>query len=599
METESFALEMRDNISSPAKAIERSLANLKGGMKSLGDEMTALQAKQLKYREQGMNGLASQVGLEIAKRKMQQKALGDQVKDATVQQKKLADQQKATSKAAGLEADAMEALGGELLMVAKYSLAAAVALGALVFEGFKLASEAYTFRTHMSNVFEIYRGTAAEGAQTYEMVRRMSRTLPIPQEKAFESAQELLALNLSGQNRLHNTIMSIAQMQGVMGDQAGSKLKGIITGAQQSTMGGRFRGVFSVTPAELKEIGLSYDQLTNVLAKKLGQSNATTKQMLMYGRIDAATGIDAINEAVSKGAIGDKVKDALLAPDLLAKQFSDHIRDLFKDVDMKPLLREVRNIINMFDLGTTTGRSMKNGITSTFNAIGKAAKEGLIQIQIAVLDLEYYGLVAGTAFAPMIKEIKKLSDNKLVMDIMTEGVREFATGALMAAGAVALVAYQAAMWLNMADRFRTMGDDMETQGLNAVLGLARGVAMGANFFAKTLKDVADGGIKAVKDAFDSHSPSRKMMQVGRDLTAGLRIGAAEDGLTFNGASFEVKAKGGAGGRGGDDVTLQIMPGAVVIGGTAGMGQDELQDMVEVAFADLAERIKEELGRGSD
>ena len=34
--------------------------------------------------------------------------------------------------------------------------------------------------------------------------------------------------------------------------------------------------------------------------------------------ITAATGIDAINEAVTKGAIGSKAKDALLAPDVLA-----------------------------------------------------------------------------------------------------------------------------------------------------------------------------------------------------------------------------------------------------------------------------------------
>lgn len=569
METESFALEMRDGVSSPSQAMAQSLVNLRSQMKLVGDQEDRLNRRTV---DVGKSALVT-----------------------TVSQNKLVSAEKEASKASAAEADALEAMGGYLVQVAKYSLAAAVALGALVLKGAELAAEAYTFRTRMSNVFEIYQGTAAQGQKTYEMIRAMSRTLPIPQEKAFESAQELLSLNLQGQNRLHNTVMSIGQMQAVMGDQAGGKLKSIITGAQESTMGGRFRGVFSVTPQDLKAIGLSYDQLTNILAKKIGQSNATTKQMLMYGRIDAATGIDAINEAVSKGAIGAHVKDALLAPDVLARQFSEHIRDLFKDVDMKPVLREVRNLVNMFDQGNQTGRTMKTGITATFNTIAKVAKEALIQVQLGILDLEYYGMRGAIAFAPMIKEIKRLGDNQFVMDLMAEGMHEFATGALMAAVAVGYTVYQVASMLNTIDSLRNRSKDMERLGLDLVAGLARGVATGAPIFEQAMKDLGDAGMKGIKQFFDAHSPSRKLRAFGRDDLAGaISLGMQDGGMLVGNGTIQVKSAGKPAGNAGGGVQVVVAPGAVQINGS-GLGRDEMEDMVETAMADLAERIGDELG----
>jgi hypothetical protein len=431
------------------------------------------------------------------------------------------------------------------------------------------------------------------------MVRAMSRTLPIPQEKAFESAQELLSLGLQGQNRLHNTVQALADMQGVMGDAAGSKLKSIIGGAQATTMGGRMRGYFAVTPQDLKEIGLSYDQLSVQLSKQLGRT--ITTQDLMWGRarITADQGIDALNSIVANGKIGDAAKDALLDPTLLAQQFHDHVRDLFKDVDAKPFLREVRNIVNMFDQGNQTGKNMKKTVTETFNALAKYGKEALIQLQLAVLDLEYYALVAGTAFAPMLKEIKKLKDNRLVMNIIGEAFKEMAIGALEAALAIGFIVYEFAVMMNALDRIGAKKEDMKRMGLDLVVGLATGVATGAITFKNAMKDVADGGMKSIKEVFDAHSPSRKLFRFGRDDLAGaLSSGVEEGGLKFGTGTLTITPKALPKAGSGRSIQLTIAPGAVVIqGGAATM--PGMQEMVETAFADLIERINEELGSGDD
>ena len=596
METESFALEMRDQLSGPAKAMRDQLNALKGGMRSLGDEISALQAKQLKYKEAGMSGVASQVGLEIQKRRLAMKGLSDQVKDTTGKQKDLAAAEKKARDEAKAESLAMDELKGGLATVGRYALTAAAALGALVLAGVALSLEAGMFRIRMTNVFAQFRGSAAEGAKTYEMVRAMSRTLPIPQEKAFESAQELLALGLQGQNRLHNTVQAIADMQAVMGDAAGSKLKSIISSAQGTTMGGRFRGVFSVTPAELKEIGLSYDQLSNVLATKLGKSNAETRQMLMYGRIDAATGIDALNQAIAKGGIGEAAKDALLDPMLLMQQFQSHIKDLFADVDIKPFLRELRNLVNLFDLGNNSGKSMKKGITAAFTDLLKFGKGALVSLQIGILQLQGYFLDAAIAMAPMIKQIEKLGDNQTVVDLMSWGFKNMAASIGGVALALTVVLGAFALVMNTIDDIRKA--DLGGVGQQLMQGLADGITSFARLPVDAVAGVGKDVLASIAKAFDSHSPSRKARALGRTIPEGLREGISDGDLSIVGNSaLTFQAKPGAGApSGGRQLTVYVtMP----VTATPGANVDEFIRLAEPAVADMFERVAEEVGRADD
>lgn len=598
METESFALEMRDQLSGPARDMRANLTALKGGMKSIGSEIDSLAAKQLKYKEAGLSGVAAQVGLEIQKRKLAMKGLGDQLKDTNAKQKEFTDAQKKMREEMTAERAEMAEITAGLSEIARYAGIAALALGGLVVAGAALAIEAGMFRIRMTNVFTQFRGTAAEGQKTYEMVRQMSRTLPIPQEKAFESAQELLSMGLQGTNRLHNTVQAIADMQAVMGDSAASKLRSVIGNAQQSTYGGRFRGVFSIQPAELKEIGLSYDQLTDVLAKKLGRSNAETKQMLMYGRIDAATGIDALNQAIAKGGIGEAAKDALLDPTLLMQQFKSHIKDLFADVDIKPFLRELRNVVNLFDLQNNSGKAMKDGLTGTFNTLLKIGRNMLIGFQIGFLRLEILLLKVAIAAAPMVKEIKRLGENQTLIDTMTWGLTNMgnAIGGVVLGLTAAVAVF--ALFINSIDALRKA--DVNAVGQQLMQGLADGITKGASDVLTAIQNVGEDTLKELRKAFDSHSPSRKGMGIGRDLAAGVRIGVGEGGLDLSGGTLAFKALPAApAASGGSRLSITVAPGAVVIQG-AGIGNvEQFAAMLEPALADILERATEEVGFGRD
>lgn len=621
MEGESFALEMRDAMSGPARAMKDNLAALKVGMSALGTEILALQKKQIAYKEAGLDGIAKSAGFEIARQRLQMKGMADQVKQTTLAQKGFADQTKAAQETAKGESAALAELTGGLSEVLRATLAVGAGIAGLVFGGAALAIQAGTFRTHMTNVYSIFRGTATEGAKTYEMVRQMSRTLPIPQEKAFESAQELLSLGLQGTNRLHNTVQAIADMQGVMGDAAGSKLKSIIGGAQTSTMGGRFRGVFSVTPAELKEIGLSYDQLSGVIAKKLGKTNSEAKQMLMYGRIDAATGIDALNQAIAKGDIGKAAEDALLAPDVLLARFKTNVSGLFSDVDYKPFMVEVRNIVNLFDSGNSSGKNMKSTVTDVFNSLAKTGKSALIDLQIGFLTLQGYFLDAEIALLPLSDGLDDLLGDDA-------GLIAIESAALLAGGAIVLAAI-AAVTLGAVlvapfvlagiagkkagEAIHAIGDaadglkaHLSKDGMtdiarNVIDGLVDGLTKGSKLVSDAMGTLGGGAITSLNAALGNKSPSVKGRLAGRNLALGVKMGADAEGLDVGGGALTLRAPppsgpSGGGKPAGNVYHVTVAPGAVVVHGGSDAGA--VMALLEPAVADLFERIAEELGHGN-
>ena len=621
MEGESFSLEMKDGVSGSALAMKSNLAALKGGMSSLGSEILALQKKQIGYKEAGLDGVAKSAGFEIARQRLSMKAMGDQVKATTGAQRELAEKTKAASDASKAEDAALDELTGGLWEVAKAIGAVVLGFAGLVAGGMGMAIQAGTAKTHMQNVFSIFKGTAAEGAKTYEMVRLMSRTLPIPQEKAFESAQSLLSMGLKGSNRLHNTVQALADMQGGGNDEMAAKMKGIISTAQTSTMGGRFRGMFAPSQAELTEIGVSYDDMAGIIGKKLGKTNAEAKQMLMYGRIDAATGIDALNKAVSGGAIGKAAQDALLSPTVLLDRFKTNISGLFSDVDYRPFMQEVRNIVNLFDSGTSSGKSMKTSITGAFNSIMKTGTSALEELEFGFLTFELYALKAYGALIPFKKKLEGL----LADDA---GLKAIEAAAIVAAGALGLAAIAAGLlalpfilaglaltgivlglWgLGEAasDAYGSLSktfskEHMQDVARNVIDGLVDGLSKGAKLVSDTMGELGGGAITSLNKALGNKSPSTKGRLAGRNLALGVKLGAEAEGLDVGGGALTLRAPppgGPSSGKGGGGAVYHVTveAGAVVVNGGSDAGA--VMALLEPAVADLFERISEELGSGN-
>lgn len=586
MAVEAFELEIRDGISGPVKEIRGAITQLRAQLKGMNLSLIEQRKLQIELKQSGAKEEAKALGLEIAKQSLEARKLALQEKDLVKAQKELAESQREAGTSsgvmAGLVAGAVVKIGDAIMAAGKALLSFAVDLG-------KLAVESSTFRVHMTNAFAVFRGTAAEGQRTYEMVRGLSRLLPIPREQAMVHAQELLALNLQGENRTRNTIQAVANAQAALGDEAASKLKSIITQAQSTTAGGRFRGVFAPSREELLAIGVSYDDLSKTLATQLGKTNAEAKMMLMQGRVTAAAGIDALNATVTKGRIGEAARAAMYEPAKVFQSFKDNLFDLFDGFNLRPVMEELRLFADMFSKDSEAGKGLKAILDSIFG--GTNLREAVRRLRITFLEIELAAIQMAIGFAPMIRNIKQLGESKTVMDALGISVKVIAFGFQTAATNVLLVVDAIAKAIAMIDKLR--GGNTQEIGKSVGDGLITGIKNSIGGVAGAGAELALAGIEGVRKGLDSHSPSRKMMMVGKDAADGFRLGAEGAGLPIGGGTLRVDAAriapaaASAAGR-------SVSMGGVTLNVSGVANAEALPAMLEPLFADLLERVAAEV-----
>ena len=588
MAVEAFELEIRDGISGPANEIRGSILQLRQQIKGMSLDLIENQKRQIALKETGQKEAAKALGVEITKQRLEMRRLGIEAKDLTDKQRELAKSQKEVGASSGIMAGLV---AGAVVKIGDALIAAGRAVVDFVADIGKLAIESSSFRTHMTNAYAVFRGTAAEGAKTYEMVRGLAKTLPIPREQAMKSAQELMALNLQGENRTRNTIQAVANTQAALGDEAAGKLKSIITTAQATTAGGRWRGVFAPSREELIALGVSYDELSAVLAKQLGKTNAEAKAMLLQGRITAAAGIDALNATVTKGRIGEAARAALYEPTVVFQHFKDTIFDLFDGYNLRPIMEQMRLFADMFDKNTESGRALKNIMDALFGGGGASLREGLIRARLGFLDIQIAILKTLVLFAPMLKEIKKLGESQTVMDALSLSFKALGLAVQIVANNLVMSADALAKIVGMVDKLRA--GDTKAIGASIGDGITVGIRESMGGVAGAGAALAQAGIDAVRKGLDSHSPSKKMMMVGKDAADGFRLGAEAGGLPLGGGSLRVDvaritpASAAGAGR-------NVEMGGIVLNVNGVTGAEQLPAMLEPLFADLLERVAAEV-----
>lgn len=589
MAVEAFELEIRDGISGPVKEIRGAITQLRAQLKGMNLDLLENQRRQIDLKAAGAKEEAKALGVEMAKQRIEARKLALEEKDLVQRQKELVESQRQTGESsgvmAGLVAGAVVKIGDAIMAAGKALVSFAVDLG-------KLAVESSTFRVHMTNAFAVFRGTAAEGQRTYEMVRGLSRLLPIPREQAMVHAQELLALNLQGENRTRNTIQAVANAQAALGDEAASKLKSIITQAQSTTAGGRFRGVFAPSREELLAIGVSYDDLSKTLATQLGKSTEETRQLLRYGRITAAQGIDALNATVTKGRIGEAARAAMYEPAKVFQSFRDNVFDLFDGFNLRPVMEELRLFADMFSKDSEAGKGLKAILDALFGGGGAGLREGVKRLRLAFIEIEISAVRMLILFAPMIRQVKALGESRTAMDALALSVKAIAFGFQTAATNILLTLNAIARVVEVIDQLRAK--DVKGLGQSVGDGLREGITNSLGGIAGAGVAAAQAALGGIAKGLDAHSPSRKTMALGKDAADGFRIGAEAAGLPLAGGTLRVDAgrisPASASGAKGRSVTM----GGITLNVSGVANAEALPAMLEPLFADLLERVAAEV-----
>lgn len=609
-----FVTAIKDQISGPSKAAKAALSGLKDQMKETAKQIEALKDKQLKYKEMGLGKVASQAGLEIQKLSRQYKKQGDEVKALSPPTEKakgglMGMMGASAAMTAGVTA-AIDVIKSGIEQIKDFALAVIdVTIAVMKF----VAASAAMKESQLAN-YSLFTKTAAQGEKSFQIVDDIAKSLYIPSEKAHDYAIGLLNAGIKPNRELQKSVQAIAELSKVGGAAAADKLKTIIETASKSrtTAGGRsWGGTFSITAEELRGVGLSWDDLTKTLSKQMHKT--VTAQDIMMGkvRISADQGIAALTEAISGGKVGKTAKDMVGGLDTVATHLRDTLTRLSSDVGkekgFKEFIESLHELISVFDPVIAKGEKAA-GVKILGAAFGLVAK-AIEWVTIAILDVEVELINLYIAVAPALNALSAFARQHdalgkfktllqgLVVVMAILAVTTFITFLpllLLIAAIVALVVTMAVIFGVLVDVITDVGKAIgkhlhpdlwrakaTDMAQSLVDGLVGGIRKGLGAVKDAMKDLSDGTLGALKTALDMHSPSRKMMQLGRLTAEGFQMGMDDIQPSLSVGAPNIQPN-----RGGGKVSVTF--GDINIDASGVKDASEIGPLIQSEMADAAE-----------
>ncbi len=606
--SESFDLiaELRDQMSGPAKAINSALDGVKAALK--GNEAAAAGARaksdalaasvlNLKKNYDTLKSLgASAAVLDSLKLKMDgetkaAKLLNETTKALTAQKKQLQTQEKSLGVDLKSSGGFLASLASEFIGVINpvqlaataikvfvgVVVAAGLAVVGLVAAGTKFAIDAASFKNDMVFAYNAIRGV--DGASIFKSVDRLAAQFHRPAEEVHNLAQSLIRAGLQEQKSVEGAVAAITALKRVGNDVAADKIKEIIN---TSLSGGKF----VIDPKQLQGAGIAISDVYLQLASSLGKSEKQVKKLLDQGRIDAQVGIKALTDAINNSPTADLAKKFKLSD--FVDDFKGSLKRLVQDVNIKPLEDAFYNFLGIFDQGTASGQTLKDGLTGAFDAIIRVVARAVDQVTIWSLEAEIAFLNVKDKAGPIVELFDRLSNSAGGLD-QAGGAAERMGGGLLVA------ATNAAALINSLIRLNDLSKQSAQAGAEFVRGLVDGIKSGAAEAIKAVTELGHDMIGAVRKAFDSHSPSRVMFQEGINATEGIAMGAdAGKGRAQRALEGAIQPPTITPGGNGGGAQIHIELGDMHFHGIK--DAEEIQPIVEAMLADVADRLALELGQ---
>lgn len=267
------------------------------------------------------------------------------------------------------------------------------------------------------------------------------------------------------------------------------------------------------------------------------------------------------NEIQSK--FGGLVEEMMLDPQQQFDGFKKKLSKLFADIDIKPFLNALKDVLKIFDQSTASGRALKFlaetmfqpliNSTSTLGPLVKRFFQGMI-----IAALQFYIILK-----PTVDKVLELFDIDASDNLETAlragefAMKGFAVALAVVVGLVAALqiplavvgaafyygiikpgmliwsvllmvndgvnAAKSAIWgfvSEAASSFGGMVSDLAGLGVDMMVGLAKGIVSGGGKVLGAISDVIGGAIGKARSLLDSHSPSRVMASLGVDTGDG-------------------------------------------------------------------------------
>ena len=487
-------------------------------------------------------------------------------------------------------------------------------------EGVKFAIEASEFKENMVDAYGAIQGGAEEGEKTFKEIDALAKKIHAPTEKAHELAQRLMLSGLENTEAVTETIKAVTALQRT----------GLEAGAQKLQMiveRGEAAGHFDLSAKMLKGTGASIDAVYRGIAERLHVNQANVKAMIKAGQVDVETGVLALDEAVNLGRAGQIAATKLTLSDVMVDA-KNTIRGLFQEANSGPIVDAFGRIADSIKPGTEGAEKFKATLDGIISAVaglidlgGQLASWGASAFKAAhdAADGTLSALKEAAEWAAKIagrdkkdeawsaaaeKDVDRREDKQIRAEISKKAMP----------GSIDVEAYAAAEDARNATGQVAVGqersaDEARDRGLHAPgeveearktgADIGTGIADGIRGTHPDVKaaghEAGKAALEGAREATDSHSPSRKMAELGRGMTDGFALGIDEG---IDGAQGALEwavappptqpAQGGGGGR-------SVDVGGIHVEIHTGAHAEEIVALLESQLVDALERAAMEAG----
>lgn len=319
-------------------------------------------------------------------------------------------------------------------------------------------------------------GSSSAGAQLGRSIESLAKTIPLAKEQIQGIAQALNDKGLKG-TQLEAAMGAIARTQSVLGAGAAGKLQAIVDKSAQLKK-------FTANALDFQGSGISLDDVAGALAKRTGTTLARARESIKAGAVDLKTGLQALDDA-TKTKLGGAAAKMSISLSAIGDRASDVFGSLFADLDIEPILKALRGVIDMFDASSAEGQALRE--------LAKTVLQPLLEF------------VAGSGGAAVKAFIQNLIIGALLVAIGFFKVRN----ALRDLGDVDLS--------EMVDKLEVLGGAM-------IDGLVQAIQDGAGAVIEAITGVAGDAVAAAKAVLGIASPSKVFAQLGSYTVQGFAKG---------------------------------------------------------------------------
>lgn len=562
METLQYGISLEDRMSGPAKVAGAAMSSLSGQLSSAKASLAGYQAQLGKGTSIG--GLSS---IGAAAKNIQGSLPG-----AT---------------------ESIGAVVGPMVAVGAAAIGTTAAIGALTYQATSLAIEQSALREQMVSTFDVLGRGKVSGEATVAMLDGLRRGTGLTRDQLAPFARELMSVGFAG-DALRGQLIAISSVKAFAGDHGAAVYAETLTKLSEGVK------VSGKSLLELQKAGIPVD----AIAKQLGQKTfADLAKGLSKGTVSAKSFQVALTNAVNSTGSSALQRQALEIGNQwgLFRENALHLFDGLGDA-AKPFLLQLRGLFGIIDQSKPSGQSMKKAITGALTSVVTTLAKVVPVVKHFFLDMVILSLRGYLA----IKRHWSLVSTAISGAVLVGKIAlaSLAAAVVLVAAPLALAAAAGvALWTALGVVI-SKGLQLATAGRAMASGLVEGfiggLVAGVARVADGAKSLGAAAVKGLKGFLGISSPSRVMLRLGQQDTAGAFAGGIERGAprtreasatigsnAYVGVQSGSRATAPAAPSAAASKTIRIDVGGIHINGSAGQTTLEL---TETAVALIFERL---------